>query len=269
MSVETKVMERPILFSGPMVKAILGGKKTMTRRVVKGNFAPDQFIREKYGSGYGWHWPNWKGKETLWTMTGAVGVAKDAGFDVHVKCPYGKPGDRLWIKSGYSTEYNPSRNETTWSSGGRFIQTHGNPISKTGKVKKDGNHPGMFMPSWLSAELRFPLLEITDVRVERLQEITEADAIAEGFEEKIRSQDFDPAVAGFYELWEKLNAERGKCKTCKGHGVVPAWSGSVGGGSLMQDAEDCPDCKGATTGFGWDANPWVWVVSFRRIDNER
>lgn len=252
--------EKPILFSGPMVNAILQGKKTMTRRVVKGPIPEGAtscgvFSTRDESLNGRWQFLDGDPEDSdSWCWIGDV-----------FKCPYGKPGDRLWIKSGYSTKYDPSRNETTWSSGGRFIQTHGKPVSKTGKVKRDGNHAGMFMPSWLSAELRFPLLEVTDVRVERLQEITEADAIAEGFEEKIRSQDFDPAVAGFYELWEKLNAERGKCKTCKGHGVVSAWAGSLSGNSLMQSTEDCPDCKGNETGYGWDANPWVWVVSFKRI----
>lgn len=227
MKTSTALKEHPILFGGQMVRAILEGQKTMARRVVKGPIPEGATSCGVFSTR----------DETLngrWQFLD--GDPEDADswswIGEDFACPYGKPGDRLWVKSGYSTKYDQSRDETIWSSGGRFIQTHGKPISKTGKVKKDGNHPGMFMPSWLSAELRFPLLEITDVRVERLQEITEEDAIAEGLEPTrplygdCGGYVHEGHKDAFIQLWEKLNAERG---------------------------------------YGWDANPWVWVVSFKRI----
>lgn len=226
MSKNEQISEKPIPFSAPMVRAILDGRKSMTRRVVKGNFAPDEFIRKESGAGYGWHWPNWKGKENLWTMTGAVGVARDAGFDVQMNCPYGKPGDRLWIKTGYTTRYDPERNETHWKTEGGWITTHGRVMSLTGRPKRDGGHPGRFMPKWLSQEFRLPRLEITDVRVERLREITEEDAIAEG----AQCAGFPASLSNrgaFINLWEKLNGPRD---------------------------------------FGWLQNPWVWVISFKRSE---
>lgn len=227
MEVQSEVIERPILFSGPMVRAILDGKKTQTRRVVKGNFPPDQFIREKSGSGYGWNQANWQGNKSMWLMTGPVGIARDAGYDTQVACPYGKPGDRLWIKTGYTTRYDHERNETHWKTEGGWITTHGQAMSKTGKPKRDGGHPGRFMPNWLSQEFRLPVLEITDIRVQRLQKITEEDADREGA--RWKGHRYEPCTAKdqFAILWDKLNATRG---------------------------------------YGWDANPWVWSISFQRVN---
>lgn len=204
---KTEISEKPILFSAPMVRAILDGRKSMTRRVIKPQ--PDvmhEHIRPEF----------------------SFGNNRPLYADSFVKnyCKYGKPGDRLWIKTGYTTRYDPERNETHWKTEGGWITTHGQAMSKTGRPKRDGGHPGMFMPKWLSQEFRLPTLEITGVRVERLREITEEDAIAEG----AQCAGFPAPLSNrgaFINLWEKLNGPRG---------------------------------------FGWLQNPWVWVISFQRID---
>jgi len=221
MSVEAKISEKPILFSGPMVRAILDGRKTMTRRVVKGPIpdgATSCGVFSTSDKTLNGRWQFLDGDPEDADSWGWIGE--------EFACPYGKPGDRLWIKTGYTTRYDPERNETHWKTEGGWITTHGQAMSKTGKPKRDGGHPGMFMPKWLSQEFRLPILEITDIRAERLREITEEDAIAEG----AQCAGFPASLSNrgaFINLWEKLNGPRG---------------------------------------FGWLQNPWVWVVSFKKLE---
>lgn len=213
---EEKISEKPIPFSAPMVRAILDGRKSMTRRVIKPQPTTDG---------------------DLWCL-GDKYFLSDEAMEDHLfhevygtkGTPYGSRyqdyGDRMWIKTGYTTRYDPERNETHWKTEGGWITTHGQAISKTGKPKRDGGHPGMFMPKWLSQEFRLPLLEITDIRAERLREITEQDAIAEG----AQCAGFPASLSNrgaFINLWEKLNGPRG---------------------------------------FGWLPNPWVWVISFKKLE---
>lgn len=200
--------ERPILFSGPMVRAILEGRKTVTRRVVKpapvAVDAPPPAIA-------GGHW-EWKGKR--------LAGQKD---EFLAQCPYGQPGDRLWVREAWSThsafDSIPPRDLTT-----RSIAYLADGEVRTGKYR-----PPMFMPRWASRIL----LEITDVRVERLQSISEEQAEAEGCAPAWLDADDNETVhfaaqptyrQGFARLWRDIN----------------------GAGS-------------------WEANPWVWAISFRRI----
>lgn len=201
--------DRPIPFSGPMVRAVLAGTKTQTRRVVKpqpGGSMPD-----------GWSWQRC-GVEGWYAVNGQH-RGESLGH-----CPYGAPGDRLWVREAWHThaflDAVPPRDITT-----RSIHYAADGPIKTGKRR-----PGMFMPRWASRIT----LEIVSVRVERLQDISEADARAEGIHKPVGSQFWhaDPhgsSLPGetpqwaYRNLWEKLN----------------------GPGS-------------------WAANPWVWVVEFRR-----
>lgn len=215
--------ERPILFSAPMVRAILDGRKTQTRRMVNPQPEMDSF-------------------------KGFMKRTFDHGFydtkDNYIKNPYGQPGDRLWVRETCRAFERPEdmidgvkyladdafiQIEDSEAAANRWIDLNyyrfhakGNPQKKRGQTV-----PPIHMPRWASRIL----LEITDVRVERLQEISTADIAAEGFD----NGKSNPANGkrhenmqriGFMELWDKLNAKRG---------------------------------------FGWDANPWVWVVSFKRI----
>lgn len=253
---ETEVKERPILFSGPMVRAILLGKKTQTRRIIQPQ-------------------PTLDGD--LWWLGDKYFISDEAMRD-HLfhevygtnGTPYGSlyesGGDRIWVRETWGL-HNTLPIDGPVGAHVYFRATDGDRRELRYQLWR----PSIFMPRWASRIT----LEITDIRVERLQEITEEDAIAEGFAagdgRPVNGFDTEspfPAVASFRSLWEQLNAERGKCKTCKGHGVVPAWSGSVSGGSLAQDSKDCPDCKGNETGYGWDQNPWVWVIEFKRLEGQ-
>lgn len=191
--------ERPILFSGPMVRAILEGRKTVTRRVVNSDGAP--------------------------------GLAGDA------KCPHGAPGDRLWVKENWRTatgldHLSPSQ-----------IGESGELIGSDLHYEADGParphfgrfRPSMFMPRWASRLT----LELVSVRVERLEEIDNADAYREG----VAGLDFYRETAAFAErtglhgteardafelLWESINGDR-------------------------------PGCS-------WEDNPWVWREEFRVVE---
>lgn len=167
--------DRPILFSAPMVRAMLAGTKTQTRRVAKP-------------------------KRSIEPMTD--------------ECPYGQPGDLLWVRetwAWYGCERDP-REVLYRADTSNLPESHGRW------------RPSIHMPRWASRIT----LRVTGVRVERLQDITEVDAIAEGAQpfrlpchpqrETLRHVD------GFALLWESIN----------------------GAGS-------------------WDANPWVWVVEFERV----
>lgn len=290
------ISEKPILFSAPMIRAILDGRKVMTRRVVT-----------KQNSETAVPWDRLEFDESKWPKGLGFGFLADAnGFKkggyLHVPTrphpddpqdvaddwtrnrvyPKWNVGDRLWVRETfcqktedgvfvYNSEGNLDPSCYHYAADGyEVLKDDGDGGTE---YRKDGStaspwKPSIFMPRYASRIT----LEITDVRVERLQEITEEDARAEGFqggdgrpENGFNTESPFPARAAFAGLWDELNRKRGVCKTCKGHGVVPAWSGSVSGGSLAQDAKDCPDCKGSETGFGWEQNPFVWVIEFKRI----
>ena len=189
--------EVPIPFSGPMVRAILDGTKTQTRRVIK----PQPILSAE----------NEKVVSEAWR----------AGF-ISVKCPYGHVGDRLWVKEALiSSAYDDGEPCVKYEADGHI---HDDAVW----VWKRKYLPSMFMPRGLSRIT----LEITDVRVERLQSISANDCRAEGHPvDAGRSLDQavhdDAALDWYRDLWDSLNAERG---------------------------------------FGWDVNPWVWVISFTAAD---
>lgn len=164
--------ERPIIFSGEMVRAILEGRKTQTRRVVK----PQP-------------WP----VETVDTERHVI-VSHPDKLRVP-PCPYGQPGDRLWVR------------ETWWHP--RATEAHIDNVA----YRADGEmpchlvetnwRPSIHMPRWASRIL----LEVTDVRVERVQDISEADVQAEG----CTGSPFGPMgdAVLFPRVWDSINAKRG------------------------------------------------------------
>jgi hypothetical protein len=258
--------ERPILFSAPMARALLDGSKTQTRRVVKkqatdwDHFAPEEDV---------------KGREFFMVC----GRPEQDNRSLRpilaaISCTYGQPGDRLWVRETWgvvSNDWDADGNLTDWTPDRpataitemRFGQGYysGHAIYAAdgsyewagdddgGGVPRSAWHPSIHMPRAASRIL----LEIVSLRVERLQDISEDDAIAEGIEPNwigdlaagpngfggqgwvpdcgwrhyLNSDDGDPAytpVASYRSLWESIN----------------------GAGS-------------------WDANPWVWVVEFKRV----
>jgi hypothetical protein len=207
--------ERPIIFSGPMVLALRAGAKTQTRRVIK----PQPKVEPRH--------------EQL------VGEAWATGF-VDVRCPYGEPGDRLWVRETWRPEERASDLvdgirfaaddafvpiENSAAAADRWLATLYTagpaPVRRPEGVWRSPIH----MPRWASRLT----LEVGEVRVERLHAITEADARAEGIVCELHPTDLrcgcSFARARFEALWSDI------------HG--PA---------------------------SWSANPWVWVVGFQRVE---
>jgi hypothetical protein len=215
--------ERPMLMSAPMVRAILAGTKTQTRRAVKG-VDPDE------------HPIIWGSDDRCgkWAVIFADAPGTEVISRVEVTCPYGVPGDLLWVREGCWIYGQWSRDGVTKSGRPRWrFEAIGqrvlyeNPgheqVAYLGKGPGWSRRNSIHMPRWASRIT----LRITDVRVERLQDISEGDALAEGIE-RIRF----PGVGEwgwpqrkYRELWESIN----------------------GDGS-------------------WAANPFVWCVSFERVD---
>jgi hypothetical protein len=202
--------ERPILFSGPMVKAILAGIKTQTRREVKWPkkaIDADGAVLHETRSG-NW-WP----------------VAEYDGYEKWLDCPYGKVGDRLWVRETWRPEFwgNDGAVKVTYQSDELSLVFDAEVIGDDWQMPKaasNKNVPSIRMPRWASRIT----LELTDVRVERLQEITPEDAICEGI--------------WCYAMEKRL----------AGH-----WTTAF---ARLRDEINGPG--------SWELNPWVWVVSFKR-----
>lgn len=189
MDTEDEMKEYPILFSAPMVRAILDGHKTMTRRVIK--HTPDD--------GCPYH------------QNG-----------ISIACPYGHPGDRPWVRETWATSKSLDHAAPSMLAPGAPIEYQADRcLTMAGGMLPDRGkwRPSIFMMPWMSRLT----LEITGVKVERVQDISPADCRAEGV--GICLNDIGARYA-FGQLWNQINEKRG---------------------------------------FGWDVNPWVWVVQFRRF----
>ena len=209
--------ERPIIFNGPMVRAILSGTKTQTRRVLK----PD-------------------GKYRLDVVCPADGGPP--------RCHYGHPGDRLWVRETWQGPLiDEELEEEFYQSSDYFKKSAFCTYRATGSldaINADGEElgwrPPLHMPRWASRIT----LEITDVRVERLKDISEADAIAEGVQGyPFRPEDGWPICTGYM-----VGDDDGKT-TLHPKPQDPyrlLWESINGPGS-------------------WNADPWVWVIEFKRI----
>jgi len=249
--------ERPILFSAPMVRALLDGSKTQTRRIVKkvGLAAP--------------------------APQSVIGGAATYASGMVAHCPYGHPGDRIWVRetfrltdtfdldspsrvgercvdAGYKTPWAPIQYEAD----GRRRDWH-----HVGTPPHDGTEPAtgktrvsIHMPRWASRIL----LEIVSVRVERLNDCSEADAKAEGVMQLDADNNPRPEVRT-KDGWQL-------CPTCGGTGL----RSTLGTGGGVNFDVDCSDCDThlklyrhlweAINGAGnWATNPWVWVIEFQRV----
>lgn len=220
--------EHPILFSTPMVHAILEGRKTQTRRVVKPqppSEATSAGVMSAPGRDHDGEWSWLSGDPKDCDSWGFVGD--------EFRCPYGQPGDRLWVRETHAPQAD------CWGAWERALR--GERIRQdelTIHYAADYSHderpfiekwrPSIHMPRWASRIT----LEITGVRVDRLRDISEDDAIAEGIERDTGmwrhygcpTQAWIHSRDSYRSLWESIN----------------------GPGS-------------------WEANPWVWVVEFKRI----
>ena len=224
--------ERPILFSGAMVRAILSGQKTQTRRVVK----CESFRRTSGMLDYNW---NVKTGQHLWLLD-----------DEYKPCPYGQPGDRLWVReNGWERpERTPQmmrEGADTWAS--YYFDADGISDDEADAFKAFGfkRRPSIHMPRWACRIV----LEIVSVRVERLNEISEADAMAEGIqcEERIIETRYEAGqhnevTADMYHV----DGKRSDAHYSAGECFQSLWE-SING----------PE--------SWNANTWVWVVEFKRV----
>lgn len=231
-------MERPILMSAPMVRSLLAGTKTQTRRVCKS---------QPYANGFHFDGHDFQCHNDYLPPSAMLMDCRRGGIDYTTsdhegwaaECPYGQPGDRLWVREAFQAD---PPIDSTWAS----TAWHGCPehaqLSEIPERYRLPKHciyradwtggelarwrPSIHMPRWASRIT----LEITEVRVQRLQEISEADAQAEGCSLECMTptgNDSGSAIhgpGGYRALWESIN----------------------GPGS-------------------WDANPWVWAISFKRL----
>ena len=173
--------ERPILFSGSMVRALLAGTKTQTRRVAKPVRHPD------LGNVY---------------APGALVLEHEPQHVIDRCCPYGRPGDRLWVREAFMHEPADFCWEASVSIPCRPAETVYRadfPNSQPG----EGWKPSIHMPRNLSRIL----LEITSVHVERLQDISEADALAEGVPHSLNLPGGRFARENFEHLWWTINGD--------------------------------------------------------------
>ena len=179
--------ERPILFSAPMVRALLAGTKTQTRRVMK----PQLVYGTVAGLFNSWYLPRSEGGGTLYPN----GKEKILGL-----CPYGQPGDRLWVRETFARIDGQTRPwiETDYQA----TYTHGDRLGDTLGIKKRWT-PSIHMPRHASRIT----LEVTGVRVERLQNISEADAIAEGVRNSLHLPGGRFARENFEHLWWTVNGD--------------------------------------------------------------
>lgn len=208
--------ERPILFNGPMVRAILDGRKTQTRRMIKPqpDITPDQveILPEAWAAGF-----------------------------IPVECPFGDIGDRLWVRETWSPDSRkayPYYSAVYRASDGEYSQ-HKKDCIDNAKYKSEESHapegclcefrwrPSIFMPR----ERCRITLEITDVRVQRLKDLSNNDAKSEGVESVVteafppRDEPLPIHKLAFSHLWDSI----------------------------------------ADKETNWDSNPWVWVISFGRL----
>lgn len=224
--------ERPILFSGEMVRAILDGRKTQTRRVVKPQPPAECSIHYMLGK-ESWLPPEKQSpiRHTWEAWHGPLFQNRPEKYlcGVHdVTSPYGGVGDRLWVRENGWEPCAPSIGQIaagadTWP---RYeYDADGVTEANAEDFKAWGwkRRPSIHMPRWASRIT----LEITGVRVERLQTISEDDAVAEGRPRHTKPPESISTVEMFATSWNRLNEKRG---------------------------------------YGWDANPWVWVLEFRRVD---
>lgn len=202
--------ERPIIFNGEMVRAILDGRKTQTRRLIKHLAVPNEdivsfqeFLNVPKST------MRWEPKEGYYAL-----LKCNANHDnrtIYFKCPYGRPGDRLWVREAFGFDHE------------RIHDPYYKATEQNLDIFPKGYwHPSIHMPRSLSRIT----LEITREKAERVQNINEKDAIVEGMEPK-EPNHVVSASYRFGQFWNSINKKRG---------------------------------------YGWDVNPWVWVIEFKKVD---
>ena len=195
--------ERPILCSGSEVRAILSGRKTVTRRVYRPKMGYPKDDGEVTPTSSD-HWIEWG------------------------PCPYGRAGDRLWVRETWQVVTGRQVGDLGAAVRYRDMEVKACQMPEDRALPLcltwDRWRPSIHMPRWASRLT----LEVTGIRVERLQTITEDGARAEGvWSEDVDLMEPSACRSAFRDLWD--------------------------------------DTNGARPGASWEANPWVWVVAFRRV----
>ncbi|HHY1079335.1 TPA: hypothetical protein ACVZQQ_004074 [Yersinia enterocolitica] len=191
--------EKPILFNSEMVNAILSGRKTQTRRIMGNQPAGQDLetVHVRHNDDFNFQWYG------------------NLGESSYFPCPLGKPGDQLWVREAFAAGL---CTESTLA----YRATHKTEDLEEGWGETIKWTPSIHMPRWAS---RINLL-ITGVRVERLQDISDADASAEGC--KISSMQSGECLSDmFARLWKSIYGDE-----------------------------------------SWQANPWVWVINFERMEDK-
>ena len=184
--------ERPILFSAPMVRAILDGRKTQTRRIVK--------PQPEWAEG-AWYWRHPR-------YNNGLGVhyfhtdAESAAEKMATVCPYGVPGDRLWVRETWFDNMASDDGDEARTPARCVYRANGEFIDQFPEEYMDGKWtPSIHMPRWASRIT----LEITGVRIERLQDITNNDALDEGTPDLRTIENGWDMRRCFQDLWEQIN----------------------------------------------------------------
>lgn len=241
--------DKPIMFTAAMVRAILDGRKTQTRRLLKTQpaypgiekfveiadpFHVDAFKGTPAEGSTGW---TGERRKLWWAEDHAGNLVGELGL-----CPYGRGGNHLWVRETWRAEERTSDyvDGIRYAADGGFVPIANTFRAATGWVEANDNgrygknwRPSSFMKPWMSRIH----LEVTDVRVERLQAITEEDARAEG-------------VQPFFERFECVGREQ--CLTT---------------GERAADAEHRASFAALWDEIigdraNWKSNPWVWVIAF-------
>lgn len=241
--------ERPILFSGPMVRAILDGRKTQTRRVMNPQPEATDHLANGFAGVPCWRWIAgsrrdpaeyyWRASETPPPLS---------------HCPYGEPGDRLWVRESWA-----AANIATDVVEVRY-QAHENasysemaeqvPVARIAKMPRitwPKWRPSIHMPRWACRLV----LEVVSVRIERLNHCSEPDAKAEGlYAWEYQDCDGDPRLDGRLYAASAFHWRE----------PVDEHDGFGSPINAYRDLWDRINGAGA-----WDKNPWVWVVEFKRV----
>lgn len=250
---QTKVTERPILFTAESIKAILEGTKTVTRRVMEPQPPANAIVARSTVSADVWHYCLPQDNPTGPSLA-----------DAKIVCPKGKPGDGLWVKEGWGVfdfdigtvsigyKARVPEGETLADTDGGLDVIHVDLATyrwAEKKINHDKWRTPIFMPRWASRIN----LEILSVGVERLQEITNSDAQAEGMPHAFPHRHGADGMA--YEPSPGVTIPdpyAAKHNT----GVNDCWLCMFRQGWNLLNAK---------RGFSWDSNPWVWRIEFKQV----
>lgn len=256
--------ERPILFSGAMVRAILDGRKTQTRRVIKPQ--PEPFGVSSYGgTRQGWTWKP-DSLRRSWNDDDKDPYRADpkrmTALALACECPYGKPGDRLWgretLQWGARNNPEPRYNHLwRYAADNKAVMVskeHETEMRVWAHHKEGDVCVSIHMPRWASRLT----LEITKVRVERVQQITPDDCIAEGIEYPVAPSGTPGKVNPLINISDRnLTPHLMKIKGKYTHEnlLIAHYAGLWDSINAKRDGGK----------YAWKKNPWVWVIEYKRV----